>query len=487
MIDYAAWSKDPAAVRVVLIEVDYLEGGSVQKTRFLSTKAYTTSPTDSPANQYYEPIVKTGLKFTEQLSLEGDGGLSGGDIEIQNATGERDSWLNDIWDNQSVRAYIGDVRWARTEFEMIFNGVVSSFGSKSMDTLNIILKDKLQRLNTPVTDQKIGVGQNADEIYSLTFGEASNVTPNITNAAELEYEIHNGAVEDIFDVRDNGKKVSFAEYLATGKFRLIRSPAGTITCSVQGDKGGNIYRNTIAALVERIVTGFGQADSRFTTGDIDTANFASFASNFTQPVGAYADGRTNVLSLCRNLASSVGAQLVMSRTGKLRLIQLTAPTNGVAVGENQMIVKSLKIKERPFVKAAVMLGFNKNWTVQENLLTTIPEEHKKLYATEWLTATAASTQVQSTYKLNAAPVQVDTMLLRRTDAQAEAQRRLNLWSVPRTIFEFEATNELLGQLELGTAITLTHKRFGLEAGKPGTVVSLTHDWLTGRMVVGVLV
>ncbi len=78
MIDYAVWLKDPAAVRIVLIEVGVKVGGS-ETTRFLSTGAYVTSPTDSPANQYYEPVVTTGLQFTEQLDLDGHG-LGHGDI-----------------------------------------------------------------------------------------------------------------------------------------------------------------------------------------------------------------------------------------------------------------------------------------------------------------------------------------------------------------------------------------------------------------------
>jgi len=259
--------------------------------------------------------------------------------------------------------------------------------------------------------------------------------------------------------------------------------------SVQGDKGSGAYRNTVGALIKRIVTGYGQADSRFTTADLDTANIDAFDAANSQPVGVYADGRTNVLELCQSLAESVGAQLVMSRLGQLRLIQLKVPGTGtpVVVGPEQMVERSLKISDRPFVKAAVKLAFCKNWTVQEGLLTNIPDEHKRLFATEWLTATATSTDVQASYKLNAAPTQQDTMLLRRVDAQAEAQRQLNIWSVARTVFEFEGTTDLLATLELGSAITIKNRRFGLQNGKTGIVVSLTPNWNNGHVTVGVLV
>jgi len=489
MIDYAAWLKDPAAVRVVLIEVGVQVGG-LETTRYLSTRPYVTAPTDSPANQYYEPIVTTGFSFTEQLDIDGEGGLSVGDIEIANYNGERDSWLDDVWDNHTLKAWIGDPRWARSDFQMIFNGVVATLGSKSREVLNLSLRDKLQYLNTPITDKTIGgTGQNKDDIISLTFGEVHNVTPQLKDAAQLKYQVHDTAIEGIIEIRDNGLPVSASVDASTGTFLLTRSSAGDITVSVQGDKGDGTYRNTISKLIQRIVTSYGQADSRFTAADLDMDNLNAFHLSYPQPVGIYADGRTNVLELCQSIAASVGAQLVMSRLGQLRLIQLQIPGNGtpVIVGPEQMVERSLKIKSRPLVKSAVKIGFNKNWTVQEGLLTNIPDEHKRLFGQEWLTATATSTEVQAAYKLNAAPVQQDTMLLRRVDAQVEAQRQLDIWKVARTVFEFEGTADLLSSLELGSAITITNRRFGLQNGKTGIVVSLTPNWLNGHVTVGVLV
>lgn len=496
MVDYAAWLKDPAAVRVVLIEVNVKSAG-LETTRFLATKPYTTSPTDSPANQYYDPVVTTGIQFTEQLSIDGQGGLSAGDIEIANYNGERDSWLDDIWDNHSIKAWIGDPRWVRADFQMIFNGVVATIDSKSRDVLNLSLMDKLQRLNTPITDAKIGgTESNKDDVINLSFGEVSNVTPKLTNGVTLEYQIHDGPVESIFEVRDNGKPIANAVIgwagvtvnNATGRFTLNRAAAGTITCSVQGDKNP-VYINTVSKLVQRAVTGYGKLTDRFVTADLDVSNLAAFETTCPQAAGAFAEGRTNVLNLCQDLAGSVGAQLVMSRLGLLRLIQLKIPGTGapIVIDSTQMMERTLKIQQRPLVKSSVMLGFNKNWTVQTNLLTSIPEAHKALFATDWMTTTATSASVQADYKLNAAPLQVDTMFCTRTDAQSEAQRRLDIWSTARTVYQFDGTSDLLQSLELGNAVTITNRRFGLQNGKTGIVISLAPNWLTGRVTVGVLI
>jgi len=42
-------------------------------------------------------------------------------------------------------------------------------------------------------------------------------------------------------------------------------------------------------------------------------------------------------------------------------------------------------------------------------------------------------------------------------------------------------------LELGQPVVLRDDRFGLQDGVPGVVVLLSHQWLAGRVTVGVLV
>lgn len=240
--------------------------------------------------------------------------------------------------------------------------------------------------------------------------------------------------------------------------------------------------------MQRIVTGFGKVEDRFTSGDLDAANLAAFDAAHQQPVGLYLKDRTNVITACQMLASSVGAQIVPTRLGKLRLIQIALPAAGTSteIRPEHIIGDSLVPVSRTDVVASVKIGFCKNWTVQAGLQTALPAQHKDLFATEWLTATATNPTVQATYKLNGDPVQQDTMLLRRTDADVEAARRLALWSVPRTVYEFEGTAEML-MLELGQAVTLYNRRYGMSAGVAGMVISLAPDWQNAHCKVGILV
>ena len=84
------------------------------------------------------------------------------------------------------------------------------------------------------------------------------------------------------------------------------------------------------------------------------------------------------------------------------------------------------------------------------------------------------------------PTQEETCLLKTSDAQAEADRRLALWSVPRTIYRYQAFADLLME-ELGGAQTITHSRFGMSGGVTGQIVGLVKDWMAGTVSVEVIV
>lgn len=486
--EFLTWLKDPLSIPLVLIEVGVRVAG-IESIRYLSTGAFITGAGDSPPNTAYEPIVSTGVQFNEELSLTGEASLSTGDIELENDNGTKDNWLGfgSIWANRPIQAWIGDPRWPRAKFRMIFNGIVADIVPKGRDKLALKLRDKMQRLNMPATESKLATSLNADAVLPLSFGELHNVTPLLVDPVSLQYQVHDGACENIFEVRDNGLPVAAVAVNSTGKFTLNSNPVGAITVSLQGDKPSN-YSNTVAKLVQRLVTGYGNAEERFTSADLDAANLAAFDASHQQPVGLYLQARTNVISACQSLAASMGAQMVLSRLGQLRLIQLALPAPGVPteIRPINIVGDTLQPVLRPDVVAAVKLGFCKNWTVQTGLQTAIPAEHKAMFGTEWLTATSVNGAVQAIYRQASDPAQQDTMLVRRVDADAEAARQLALWSSPRMVYEFEGEPEML-MLQLGQPIVIYNRRFGMEAGMPGVVISLAPDWGNAHCKVGILV
>ncbi len=478
---FNAWLESPSALRCTLVDMS-VRISSTETTKYISTVPYVMAD----ASIAYDPILKNSVKYTEQLSTKG-AGLSVGDLELYNPSGELDSWLDYVWVNRTIVAYLGDVRWPKSDFRVIFNGIISDIDSRGRNSVNIQITDKMQRLNTPITEEKLGGSTaNKDALLPLVLGEVHNISPLSTNPAILEFQVHNGPIERIIEVRDNGVIIPTTDHLTTGKFETVAPIIGTITCSIQGAKPST-YSNKIADLVQLIVKNYGKASQRFTDSDIDLTNFSTFNTNNPQPVGYYVTSRENVLNVCQSLADSVGAQLVMSRLGKLRLIKISLPiTSTFSIGESDMVLNSLQISETIPVISSVKLGYCKNWTVQTDLLTGIPQEHKDLYALDWLNSLQTDSTVASIYKLDSEPVQIDTCLLTTSDSDAEATRRLNMNKVPRTVYRFSGTSRLM-QLELGQGVTLNNWRFGMNAGKIGQVISLTPDWESARVEVEVMI
>jgi hypothetical protein len=474
----------------ILVEVIASIAG-VDTTLYLSTKGYVTGSADSPASTVYMPAIAGGVQVTEEISLDGSAAMSYGDIELYNVSGERDGWLDYIWSNRTVKVFRGNMGEARSSFTLLFDGVVDDIGSSNRDRINIKIRDKLQRLNSPVSDTKGGTASNGDTLLPLVFGEVCNITPLLTNSGTLEYQVHNGAIESIIEVRDNGVPLApttgYTVNLATGKFTLLASPAGLITCSVQGEKPV-AYANTISLLVQRLATAYGKASTRFIASDLDVTALAAFETAHTQAVGAYLSGRENVINIMQTLAASIGAQVVITRAGKLSLLKISFPPAGTptVISNVDMMQSSLHIIRRLPIKSSVKLGYCKNWTVQTNLQTGIPESSKALLSNEFLTVTNSNTAVATNYKLDAEPVQINTALISTAEATAEAARQLAIYSTPRTIYGFEGFSQCL-DLVLGQAVTLTHSRFGLGAGKTGIVIKLQPDWINFRVQVEVMI
>jgi hypothetical protein len=428
------------------------------------------------------------VKFTEALDLNGSPSISFGDFEIANQDGSLDGWLSDVWANRRIQVFMGAVRWPRTEFRRVLDGVVQDIGSTRRETLLLHLSDKLQRLNIPVMETTLGgATQNANRLLPVALGEVFNVEPLLIDPTTLQYRLHTGSIERAIEVRDNGVPVSFTPALAGGTFALKQSPVGQITASVQGDSAAG-YSNAVAALVQRLATQYGTATQRFGAADLDAANLNAFAAAHPQPVGLYLANKANVLQCCQELAGSVGAAVTVSTQGLLRLVALDLPAAGPpwVVTADDMELRSLSIAQRSAVVAAVKLRYCRNYTVQDQLQTGLPAASKDAFAQEWLTATVRDEAVAATYRLNVEPGEADTCLLAEADAQTEAQRRLNLWKMPRHVFRFTGYARLL-LVELGDAMTLMHRRFNLAGGKTGLVVSVERDWLGGRVTIGVLI
>ncbi len=478
---YADWLNSSDKIPCIILEVQAFDGAN-EKTLYFSSKAYVGN------NVSYNSVIKSeSVNIVEALNLSGGSSFSFSDVQIHNVDGSNDYLLNYVFSNRSANVYYGDVRWDRSAFEPVFYGVVEDIDCNEKDSLIFKIKDKLQRLNTPISENTLGGSTpNKDVLLPLTFGECFNVNPLLIDPSQLKYQWHQGPSEKLIEVRDNGVPVNKSTNLNTSTFTLSASPYGQITASVQGDKNST-YINTVANVISRVVTGFGEANNRFTLNDIDTSNFSDFNNTNNASIGVYVTSGVSVIDVISRVAASAGAQVTMNSLGKLQLKKVTLTGNVDHIIEvKDIILNSLSVVQKMPVQGSFKIGYCKNWTIQEDLQTGIPSKHKALYAKEISEVKAEESNVKIRYKQLIENERLDTLLLKSTHAQSLANSLLSVWSVPRFIVEMTLTPKFF-EIQIGDLVNITHPRFDFENGKNGQVIGKNINLNNNLITIKVLV
>jgi hypothetical protein len=244
-------------------------------------------------------------------------------------------------------------------------------------------------------------------------------------------------------------------------------------------------------IIQLLVTSYGQPTKRFAESEIDISGLSALSASFVNipAMGYVVLDRENLLETIQTLAYSIGCQVYINRQGLLQLLRLGSPfsnPNITDITASDMYAGSFSISNRPDILGSIKLAYCKNWTVQSNITTAIPDSNKDAMSTEWLIETVTDPLTVSTYRLTTEPIQRDSYLITTLAANEEATRLLNYYKLPRTVYTFTGTSKLLG-LKLGQQVTLTHPRFGLGSGKTGQVISLSPNWSKSTIEVEVMV
>ena len=287
------WLKNPNSIKVVLVEVQsVLKPDGSSQSFYLSNKPFVSRSTDNPSNTSYTAAISGGITFSESISLDGSPSIGYGDIALDNRDNiqSADNWLNYVWVNRAINILIGDAAWPRADFYNIFSGLIKDIDSSDRNTVNLILVNRLERVNLAISEAKVGgSGANSDQLIPLTFGECFNVTPLLIDAPNLIYQVHPGPVERIIEVRDNGAPLTGSSlptmFLSEGKFQLTASPYGTITASVQGYKRSGVYQSKVGSVVSNILLDYVNVAATYSvtasTGVVDEGGTVTFTLTTT--------------------------------------------------------------------------------------------------------------------------------------------------------------------------------------------------------------
>ena len=229
--EFIDWLDNPASIKCVLV-ITQANDGNGEVPIYLSNRNYISDnigSADIAPNIPFLPILSNSVEFTESLPLNGTASISYGDLAINNTNGEYDAWIDYVWLNRPIEIFIGDISSPVEDFTKIFSGLMADIAFSDRNTINLHVRDILQRLNTPITESVLGnygtqgaSNVNREAIEPLVFGEVHNITPLLIDSATLEYMVHNGTIESLIEVRDNGVPVPFVQGAGNaGTFTLL--------------------------------------------------------------------------------------------------------------------------------------------------------------------------------------------------------------------------------------------------------------------------
>lgn len=241
---------------------------------YFASEGFTTAPTDSPANQYYDariaadgdPIYDRSVTCaiwtnTNTTSIGGQysdapSGIASaatialGDISLNNTDGGIDSFVTTTMRGGTVTLKLGYFGQAFTAYNVVATGVIDNVGSTDEHTVKVYLRGKMARLDLAIqtTLYDATTPNLALEGTPLPFalGDCQWVPLITVDPANLEYQLADSPFGVVTELRDQGVKItqgvgwsSGAEDVKTGAHdygvRRLTNPAGRQCAKVTGN------------------------------------------------------------------------------------------------------------------------------------------------------------------------------------------------------------------------------------------------------------
>lgn len=198
--------------------------------------------------------------------------------------------------------------------------------------------------------------------------------------------------------------------------------------------------------------------------------------------GYFTRDQVTVRDAINQVMDGYTASVFLDRNGVLQVTRLVAPENETAVttlDKNDLLTPPLPTwDEAPGLSRQMGARRNERVLTDTDLVTdevevTLRLRRKLARQHRYIVASGAPLAPGYAHADAAAPV--DSRLVRRVDAQAEINRICALYTVPRAFWSCTAAGR--DDIEVGTVITLTYPRFGLDAGVNLYVVNIEEDRL----------
>lgn len=467
---FNAWLIRDNVARCVLVEVEAYSGGSVV-TRYMSTHGFVSTGTDTPLNTPFDDILLAVPRYVSLIGeqLRGFSSPSTGEIVVDNSSGVRDAWLLDAWDGRPFRLYLGDPGWPKSDFRLMVAGTVADIQARDYRTLTLRTRDRQHLLTLPVCTTLVGGTDATKEARRpVCYGECFNVEPVLIDSTARRYAVHDGQIDAVVAVYEDGAAKAFTADLPTGTFTLTTAAAGRITADVRGSKTAGTYVNKTGDILQRILT----ERTAITVSDIDTTSVTQLNTDVPGVVGLYVTGDETTMQALDMLVTGCGAFYSFDRSGKFYVQQFKAPTGSpvlTILGDDVEDV-GVAVVNRWLPSKSVRLGYKRQWTQQsDGLAASVSDARRAELAQPYLITKATNSVPQ--HLLSEDPPVEASLFISSVDASSEATRRATLYGTIRRLIQVTC---FLGpsRVKLGDVVALDLTRYGLTGGVLARVMGI---------------
>ena len=468
----------------------------------------------------------------------GKSSIGYGVITLNNDAGQFDYMMDYAFDGRSatlrrIDAALMDSAAYPADWTTVYTGTLGmptpSITGYNQGTITLPWRDRMSELQTPIPLETF-LGNNAlplglegtvddiaNKIKPIVLGQVFDVAPICVNTAKLIYAVSPpvmgkedliaewdaiadfDAVTDFFGsiingisgvtVYDSGLLITqganytdesdmIANAPAAGQCRVLPDrgyvrfgaiPAGTVTVSCTG------YRTaaTIGGITHMILNDYmGWADSR-----INLTELAAIDAACTIPVGTYVQNADNMDSVLDTLFSSAGACYYFDQLGVFRSFVVKDPATMTAdFALSGLQIMGLARENNDGIPAKlVRIKQQKCWTVQKSGVAGATDAARRAYIANEYRDNVAENITTATKHLLASTLEFTTAFA--ADAQSEADRRRDIYSVRRDFFKVQIVPELFDftALRLGMCGSLDFTgRFGY-TNKKMLLIGITAD------------
>lgn len=479
----------------------------------VASHEFITDDDDTPADTPFYGALDQPLSFRRSIvRTEGFGGLivGQGELVIQNSSGDYD-FMPQYYalDGRNLEVKFGRPGDNYANWFTVFRGTASDYHVDETE-FRVDLQDygyKLEvALNTNTYAGTGGVNGGADlegKRKPLCYGYCLNLTPVLVKANSQLYQVHDGSVQAISGVYANGVALTYdqdyatsaellsatvpegyyATCLAMGLFRIdFLLDGDVITCDVEGDDSGTGFVSTQASIVRRIV---GTKTVLVDPTDFYLPSFSIMDAASGYDIGYYAD-HNNDQTVSEAIATIIGFSGVVGfrRNGKIEVCLFMAPADPPHMYLDRTEIIDIRRERLPDGLTPPpyrwRVGYGRNWTVQDEIAGSVSDARRAFLTEEVRYATAESLSVKVNHEFAQEPDAVGGFYRNKADAQAVADRLLDLYSATASLYRV-----VLGlrayRLEIGSVVHVTFPRFDLTNGRLLRVVEVSENAQSGQI------